>query len=233
MVSSSFGWIFVLIRIFISKFLRSSFLLLYTLLHAFFFFSPTCYWFPWLRNALRLQVSALIFIRLCAWRRSPNIKTQKNLVEKKQKKAQWKTEAQQHLQVFWTIFPLLFLNAAFLMLCSLLVPVFFSGLFSLCLFCLKCGAIWSILMVHDDDFNFLIHPCWRQNCSTLKCCLWAHIDVRGDDVFVLLLYLKLLSSFLREMTTFIIILDGRKTCTVQNQLESINDNNLQDDADNY
>lgn len=35
------------------------------------------------------------------------------------------------------------------------------------------------------------------------------------------------------MTTFIIILDGLKPCTVQNQLHSINDNNLQADADNY
>lgn len=183
------------------------------------------------KNALPLQVSALIIIRRRASRRSPNIKTQNNLVEKK-RNCTLKDRSPTTSAGFLNYFPLLFLNAAFLMLCSLFVPVFFSRLFSLCLFCLKCGAIWSILMVHDNYFNFLIHPCWRQHCSTLKCCLWAHIDVRGDDVFVLLLYLKLLSSFLGEMTTFIIILDGLKPCTVQNQLQSINDNNLQADADN-
>lgn len=141
---------------------------------------------------------------------TPKYQNSKQLSGKKET-ARWKTGAQQHLQVFWTIFPLLFLNAAFLILCSLFVPVFFSRLFSLSLFCLKCGAIWSILMVHDNYFNFSIHPCWRQNGSTLKCCLWAHIDVRGDGVLVLLLYLKLWSSFLREMTTFIIIWDGLKS----------------------
>lgn len=128
--------------------------------------------------ALPPQVSALIIIRRRAWRRGPNIKTQNNLVERKET-ACWKTGAQQQLQVFWTAFRLLFLNAAFLMLCSLFASVFFSQLFSLCLFAkkkkdLKYAVMWSILMVHDNYFNFLIHPCWRQSCTPLKCCLGSH-----------------------------------------------------------
>lgn len=230
MVSSSFGfgWIFVLIRIFISEVLRLSFLLLYTLLHDLFYHaSPTCYWFPWLRMHFLFKCQLWLSYGITE---KPKYQNSKQFSWKKKK---LHIERQELNNIgFLNYFPLLFLNAAFLMLCSLFVPVFFSRLFSLCLFCLKCGAIWSILMVHDNYFNFLIHPCWRQHCSTLKCCLWAHIDVRGDDVFVLLLYLKLLSSFLGEMTTFIIILDGLKPCTVQNQLQSINDNNLQADADN-
>lgn len=129
--------------------------------------------------ALPPQVSALIIIRRRAWRRGPNIRTQNNLVERKEP-ACWKTGAQQHLQVFWTAFRLLFLNAAFLMLCSLFTSVFFS-LSSLVYVCLqkrkralKYAVMWSILMVHDNYFNFLIHPCRRQSCTPLKCCLGSH-----------------------------------------------------------
>lgn len=98
---------------------------------------------------------------------TPKYQNSKQLSGKKET-ARWKTGAQQHLQVFWTIFPLLFLNAAFLILCSLFVPVFFSRLFSLSLFCLKCGAIWSILMVHDNYFNFQFTPAEGKTAQLLN-----------------------------------------------------------------
>lgn len=97
---------------------------------------------------------------------------------------------------------------------------------------LKCAVIWSILMARDNYFNFLIHPCWRQSCTPLKCCLGSYWCARIWRV-CFASWLKVIKLLHQTNDYFLYYFRRTKSCTAHNQLQSINDNNLQADADNY